>query len=469
MESAIETPANNQFVNLTPQNITVSAYVKDVVSGSDGANNTAYNVSLNLSLPSVLLNRLQNGYTADNLSYFNETVNDTTKYSISPVIEFTAANLASLTSLTMTNGLATLTITSVAKGYENSIGSLSLIRTSTNQTEFNSTVNIILSCLATEDGVYVPVCWTLDGDYVAPAAETPSSDSGGGGGGAGGGTFDKSSAVYSLVRGEKQEFEFVLENKLDLPKKDIKVTIKGNNSQYVSVYPASIDYLGPHSNKTIIVKITAPSYFNSGKFLLEFTFKGLVEGNATTPFTETKYITLEILEMSKESAQVLLNNSLDILSKMNSSGLYLKEVQKLIDTMKDNYDKLSYNNMIDLAKQVNDIYNSATESQKMFSELNLSIIEAEKNGITVVETKKLMYLAKILFERGDYVGALAKLKEAKSSFLLETKGEFSIYYAIKNNPVQSLAILISISLVGLGSGYLIRLGLLKRKVRVLAE
>jgi len=44
-----------------------------------------------------------------------------------------------------------------------------------------------------------------------------------------------------------------------------------------------------------------------------------------------------------------------------------------------------------------------------------------------------------------------------------------LYYVIKNNPLESLGILISLSLIGLGSGYLIRLRYFKRKLRMMGE
>jgi hypothetical protein len=53
--------------------------------------------------------------------------------------------------------------------------------------------------------------------------------------------------------------------------------------------------------------------------------------------------------------------------------------------------------------------------------------------------------------------------------LLETKGEFNLLYAIKNKPIESLGIFISLSLIGIGSGYLIRIRFLKRKLRLLGE
>ena len=292
---------------------------------------------------------------------------------------------------------------------------------------------------------------------------------GGGGGGASGGSFDKSSATFELVRGNNQEFELILENKLSNPRKDITITVKGNNSQYVIPSPNLITYLGAKSNETINFLINAPSYFASGKYLLEITFTGTIEGNTSTKFTEIRYVTLMILEMKRATADEYLNNSLEILNKMTSSGLILDEVQSILNSMNTNYENLNFMNLKEEAAKITEIYTAAREYVKLRDELNQSMIESEKNGVVTSETKKLFLLAEILFNRGDYVAAYEKMKEAKTSYLLETKGEFKILYAIKNNPVESLGILISISALGLGSSYFVRMRLLKRKLRMLAE
>jgi len=202
---------------------------------------------------------------------------------------------------------------------------------------------------------------------------------------------------------------------------------------------------------------------------LEITFSGTIEGNTSTKFTEVKYVTLTILEMPRSQADNYLNLSLEILSKMNSSGLYLDEVQSILASMNSNYENLNFINLKEEAAKIETIYTSANEYLKLKEELNQSMLEAERNGIATSETRKLVLLSEILFNRGDYVAAYEKLKEAKTSFLLETKGEFKLLYAIKNNPVQSLGVLISISAIGVGSGYFVRMRLLKRKLRMLAE
>jgi len=154
---------------------------------------------------------------------------------------------------------------------------------------------------------------------------------------------------------------------------------------------------------------------------------------------------------------------------MNESGFITKKVEDMIADMRDRYDKLGFIFVRDGSRKIQEIYEAASEYSKLKEELVGLMAEAKVNGIDVPETKKLYFMAEILFKRGDYVEAYAKLKEASTSFLLETKGEFKILYYIKNNPVQSLGILISLSLVSIGSALLIRLRLLKRKLRLLAE
>jgi DNA polymerase III delta prime subunit len=230
-----------------------------------------------------------------------------------------------------------------------------------------------------------------------------------------------------------------------------------------------IDYLGANSKENVRFIINAPSYFASGKYLLEITFTGTIEGNTSTKFTEVKYVTLTILEMKRSLADEYVNSSLDLISKMNSSGLVLNEVQSILDSMNSNYENLNFMTLKEEADKIEEIYTAATDYTKLRDEINQLMIESEKNGVATTETKKLFLLSEILFKRGDYIAAYEKMKEAKSSYLLETKGEFKLLYAIKNNPVETLTILISISILGIGSGYFIRLKLLKIKLRMLSE
>jgi len=490
LESVITTPVGDSLqIPLAVGNYSFIAYVRDIVAGADNPNNTAYDVSLNWTLPE----EVQNRSSSENFTFFNSTLNDTSFQYVNFTLQLNVTNLASMTT-------GTQTVYTYAKGYENSTGSLLPI----SQGIVSDSVILNFTCVEESDGICVASCRPLTsyfrgvyfnssdsdcgycGDGISanspgetcetcpedvgtcPVASNGGAGGGGGGGGAGG-SFAKSETTFELVRGENQYFDLVLENKLASPKKNITITIKGNNSQYVTPQPSTVSYLDANSKETIKFRINAPSYFSSGKYLLEITFAGNVLGNTSTKFTEVRYVTLTILEMPRKEADGYVNASLETLSKMNSSGFILDEVNALLASMNSNYGSLNFNSLKEGAAKIEEIYTAATEYLKLKVEMNQSILESERNGVSVAETKKLFYLAEILFNRGDYVAAYAKLKEAKSSYLLETKGEFKILYAIKNNPGEFLAIVLSISAVGVGSGYFFRFKMLKRKLRMLAE
>jgi hypothetical protein len=122
-----------------------------------------------------------------------------------------------------------------------------------------------------------------------------------------------------------------------------------------------------------------------------------------------------------------------------------------------------------LYEQIKNVHDSAFEARDIISEINKGIEESEQNGISIIQTKKVLYLAEVAFNRGDYVLALQRLKEAKLTYAIETKGEFNIYKSIVNNPLQSLGALIGLSFFSLSSSVALRLSMYKRKSRILQD
>ena len=154
---------------------------------------------------------------------------------------------------------------------------------------------------------------------------------------------------------------------------------------------------------------------------------------------------------------------------MNESGMVLKEVTKLLNLIKSDYDNINFRKLKEVYLELELLHSNAFESKALIEELTQALEQADYNGIKTIETKKLLFLGETIYERGDYALALEKLKEAKLTYALEVKGEFNVLYAIKNNPLESLGIIIGFGLFSLGSGLLIRLRLLKRKLRILGE
>jgi hypothetical protein len=470
--------SSSTLVYIKPQTITLSASISNLM-GSDVYNetNTAFNVTSNWTISNSFVN------VSGNLTNMFENMSDSNENSLS--LDLNASNWS-----TFTQGIYYFNLSSEGKDY---LGSP--IKDTENNSIFVNSLSLSFLCYPLADGFDAKGCWPLDPDTIycgnghIDANETCSSCSqdagsctttnvggntggsggGGGGGGVAGNLYEKSEATYELVSGQEQEFVLPIQNKLPSEKRSISVKVSGLNSEYIQVSPTFIDSIPSNSVKNIVVKITAPAYFTQGKYLLKFDLNGDLVSNGTTKFSETKYVTLYILEISRTEAERMMNESMKFIEEMNSSGLKTSAVIGYFSLMNDSYNEVNFLQLKENYESLKELYTSAIESQKIITELKDSIADAEKRGIDVTDTKKLLFAAETIFERGDYLLALSKLKEAKLSYALQVKGEFNIFYEIKNNPVQSMFIALIVSFAGVSSSLLVRYQLLKTKRNLLKE
>jgi len=266
-----------------------------------------------------------------------------------------------------------------------------------------------------------------------------------------------------------QEFTLPIENKLSFAKKDIKIKVSGINSKYISFYPPVISFIGPHSSKNITIIITAPAYFTKGEYNLVFKLEGEIDSNVSKVFRETKYVKLFIVEVLRSDADNMVNESVAMIKKMNSSELFLKDVSLLFESILEDYNKTDFLGVKDNYDSLKEIYDAAFASLAILNELTKSIEKTDKNGIDTFETKKVLYIAQAIFDRGDYLLALEKLRSAKLMFALETKGEMNIFYTIKNNPYQTLLAFAGVGVFSFGSSLVVRSRLYRRKLRLYGE
>ena len=217
------------------------------------------------------------------------------------------------------------------------------------------------------------------------------------------------------------------------------------------------------------VKITAPSYFSQGKYLLKFDLEGTIAGNTSKKFTETKFVTLYIVELTRQTADGYLNNSERMIKEMNNSGLFLKDVENYYSLMQSSYNEVNFLGVEDNYKLLSAIYDAAYGSEELIEELYSSLDWAEKRGISTIETKKLLYVAETVFKRGDYLLAYKNLKDAKLTYALETKGEFNLIYEIKENPKQTAGIIVAVLLFSFGGTVATKLSVYKKKLKMLDE
>ncbi|MBX4196384.1 LamG domain-containing protein [Candidatus Pacearchaeota archaeon] len=443
-------------VYLTPSNFSLVGYVRNLMGAAlPNASLTAVNVSFNWSLPSGLTNIsgiLQLNFTnlSDNLPRTNQ-------------INVSLSNLASFTP-----GIKTVTL--YAYGYN---GSGNSIQSASGSSLLSETASINFLCYNISDGILVSDCGSLDGDFVAPSTTitvTGGSNGGGGGGGGGAAAVIKSEATFELVRGRDQSFSFEVKNKYSQPFEHVRISVTGLNSKYVELIPAEIQRIAPFSSTNITVKISAPAYFSQGEHILFFAITGDIISNASTiSITEQRVITLKVLEVSTGDADKLVSNMQSYISLMNSSHMNVQHVSSLLHQAESLRRDFKFVELRKIYDDVKKLYDDALESQATIAQLKEGVAQAEHEGLGVLETKKVLYLAEVAFGRGDYTLALERINEAKLTYALEVKGEFNLIFTVKNHPFRTVGVLLSVALLSLGSTILIRLRLYKRKLIVLEE
>jgi hypothetical protein len=440
-------------VYLTPGNFSLNGYLRNLMGSSTvNVNNTAYNVSFNWTIPAGIVN------VSGNLSvyYYNITDNN---------LNYNNINVGFSDLETATPGAKLIYLYSY--GY-NLSGDL--IRDANNNSLLTNTINISFLCYNTTDSVCVADCgYTQDPDCSEPAGGTTIINVGGGGGGAGV-KEEKSEAEYTLLSGKEQSFKLTIYNKLQSRKQDIKISVSGINSEYISINPSTIANIEPNGFSDVTMKITAPAYFTRGKYKLKFLIEGNINTNGTKEaFKETRLVSLFIIEVSEEETNKMINDSLNLIKEMNNSNMTIKESSNLYSLILESYNKKDYLAVKTNYEKLKQVHDSAFSAFDIIQELTNGIKQAEQRGISILESKKLLYTAQAAFNRGDYVLALERLKEARLSFALETKGEFNLAYEIKNHPVAySFGTLIFV-MFSFGTSLVVRMNLYKRKLKMLSE
>ena len=444
---------------LTDQTISLNGYITNIM-GDNTEGNGSYNVSFNWTLPAGLIN--SSGSTYVNHSNLSDKT----------VLNYNQINITFSDLESMAQGAVTLTLS----GYGvNSSGQA--IVDAINQSVQTDEKTLSFACYNTSDDVCVASCgFGYDEDceqvVVTNTVTTGTAGGGSGGGGSsGGGAAIRTDADFELLAGNIESFTFPVCNPYKGTRTSVRVAVSGINAEYVNVVNSELGTIESGECKDLKIKITAPAYFTKGKYLLILDISGHTKGEdgLLQTYTEKKRVTLHIVEVNGVEANKMVNSSLDYLSEMQSRGLNIEDMTKFVKEIETSFNDFEFSDVKSKFEAIEQYYEAALGSQDLLEDLTTKINNAANNGIDVIESRKLLYLAETAFNRGDYVLAYERLQEAQLTYALEVKGEFNLIYSVKNNPVQSLGIILLASAIGLTGSLLIRLKLYKRKFVLLTE
>jgi hypothetical protein len=447
------------YISLTPGNFSLKSYLRNLgYDTSNIVNTTAHNVSFNWTLPSAISSRILEG----NENSFYELLDNSSRQYNNLTIALTSANLAS-----MSKGALNITIYSY--GYQNESGNFSLIENSGGSTLLNETVTIQFLCYDVSDSVCVSACGIgVDPDCVAATTSTASSSGGGGGGGVPLAEKVVTSAEFQLVRGEQNEIKIIFKNEDNNNSlKNLTFSVSGKISKYIEINPKQISYLGPKEQIAITLSITSPTYVELGKQELIVTMGGR-KGSAS--YTDSKKITIEIHELSLKKANELLNESRELIRQLNEANLSSDYLNDLLNKSEIEINAFNLEVVKNNYNLIQEEAKYALDSVEIINELESLIKSAEKKGIEVKDSTRLLKLAKLSIERREFEQAYKRVKESQLVYALEVKGELGkLSYYLQEYPKEISLGAFFLVLFSFGSYNLNKLRVIKKKIKQLKE
>ncbi|MBU4123958.1 MAG: hypothetical protein KKI14_00605, partial [Nanoarchaeota archaeon] len=189
----------------------------------------------------------------------------------------------------------------------------------------------------------------------------------------------------------------------------------------------------PKNSYNFTIKINAPSYFTTGDHKLVFTIRSkLREPSGTvTDMIEDRSVTLAVHEVSRISAIDYIDTVNNILKEMIDKNFYTDDIKALIIKASAAYKERNYEEVQNIYNQIKQIQTNALTSQDLIDQMSESAFDAVNSwGLKTEQTERIINLAKLAFQRGDYATALERIKEAQMTFALETKGEYNIPFIL---------------------------------------
>ena len=270
------------------------------------------------------------------------------------------------------------------------------------------------------------------------------------------------SESFELVRGQDQNFSITFSNPTRFNLSNISVEASGFRAQYLDLETDFLRSVDVNDTENISVAITAPDFFSSSNFDIDFELSGKgydpqAYVNAYFNFTLNKQVNLRIYEISRDNAENLTDSMKSLQSQLNESGLPDREVEELLSQASENIEDNEYGAVQEQFQQAQQIYDTAVQTQEGLDELGRQVETAEAQGLTVTQSKRMTNLAEAALERGAYQTASNRLEEARNLYQLETKGQINYIYLIQSNWRKILAVLIAASIVSILAYYRYRL------------
>ncbi len=278
------------------------------------------------------------------------------------------------------------------------------------------------------------------------------------------------SESFEIVRGQDQNFTVRFQNPTSFNLTNITANVEGIQSQYLRLANPDLGRVNINESKNITVQITAPEYFQTGDYDLNFNITGKgIDGEGPYAdyfgFTLNKDISLGVRAIPKDNASELLNQSEQLIQDMRNENLSTADLQSLVSEAENNLESGDYASVRENYEELQSSYQTAQDTRDGLRELEKQIKSAEASGLSVGRTRQIASLAEAALDRGAYTTAADRLEEAESTYQLQTAGEVNWVYEIRSNWKKILAAIIIFSIVAFAAKLRYRLYKIRKRLR----
>ncbi len=196
-------------------------------------------------------------------------------------------------------------------------------------------------------------------------------------------------------------------------------------------------YFGEGRNYSL--SIFAPPYLQQQDYNLTIKITGklvpvneTLAGFAWRPLTEFRKLLFVVHEVSEEDAQFSFKEAQAHVSAMESAGMPVTKVQKLLSKAVQALTNNEFGKAAQLGEKIARLRKLAFDAQGFITEVEQGVAKAKSEWLDVPETEQVLVLAKKAFAREDFDTALQRGKDAQLLLLLETKGRLNIIWFFLN-------------------------------------
>ncbi|MGM5480842.1 MAG: Ig-like domain-containing protein [Nanobdellota archaeon] len=246
--------------------------------------------------------------------------------------------------------------------------------------------------------------------------------------------FLSTEKTINVLRGDNITFPLAIKNIFEnAVLTNIEIEVDSEFEQYITSEPDMIYDIPQGESEEFLIRFTAPEYLTQDTVSMTFTIygDGIIEtddnGTATTKkLIEERTITLRIRELTQDEGKIIKNETEQIVEELETNNITSRKASSIVSSIEAAIAEEEYEVAKKLQNDLEDLIAQAIDAKKKLAELERKVEQADKKGLHIYETKKVLSLAQSAFEREDYELALKRAKEAELIEMFEVKGAFNI-------------------------------------------